>query len=588
MRKKRGGALRSLIVFLEVLLCTCAILTLAILGIWFWKGEIRPNIQVMESLSESSPNEASFQENSAVSAEESVEESSDVVPELPFEAHCVEGTEPDRYLAETHIYINGDEVETYQAQESIDMRDGDGYAKADGIFTFRGNNFRSHPVVGHVSMSQKKFDTDNSWNYSTSYMLTPDGSVWTGNGWTGQPLMRVWSQTEKQHMNMYDWAKEKDGLVEVIYASLDGYVYFLDLDTGEETREPLNIGYTFKGAGTLDPRGYPILYVGSGYLSGDDNASKVFIINLLDCSVMYTFGSYEEEAPRSVPFWDSSALICAETDQLIYPGENGILHILKLNTQYDPESGTLSIAPDPMVMWTYLSNRWMWLGMEDSAVIYRHYLYVSDNGGNLICLDLNTLEPVWVQDVWDDTNCSPVLDIEDGKPYLYISTSYHAGWRGTEDETVEIPILKIDAETGEVVWSITYDCWTIEDLSGGVQGTLALGEGSLSDYIYVPVSRTPWIMDGTLAAISKATGEVVWEHSTGYSWSSPVCVYDESGKGYVINGDFNGDLHLVDGLTGECLDCINLGSNIEASPAVYGNRLVVGTRGQLIWGVTFR
>ena len=70
--------------------------------------------------------------------------------------------------------------------------------------------------------------------------------------------------------------------------------------------------------------------------------------------------------------------------------------------------------------------------------------------------------------------------------------------------------------------------------------------------------------------------------------SSPVCVYDESGKGYVINGDFNGDLHLVDGLTGECLDSINLGSNIEASPAVYGNRLVVGTRGQLIWGVTFR
>ena len=277
---------------------------------------------------------------------------------------------------------------------------------------------------------------------------------------------------------------------------------------------------------------------------------------------------------------------------MIYPGENGVLHILKLNTQYDPEAGTLSIAPDPMVMWTYLSNRWMWLGMEDSAVIYRHYLYVSDNGGNLICLDLNTLEPVWVQDVWDDTNCSPVLDMENGKPYLYISTSYHAGWRGTEDETVEIPIWKIDAETGEIIWSVSYDCWTIEDLSGGVQGTLALGEGSLSDYIYVPVSRTPWGMEGRLAAISKATGEVVWEHSTGYSWSSPVCVYDESGKGYVINGDFNGDfngdLHLVDGLTGECLDSINLGSNIEASPAVYGNRLVVGTRGQLIWGVTFR
>ena len=28
---------------------------------------------------------------------------------------------------------------------------------------------------------------------------------------------------------MYDWAKEKDDLVEVIYACMDGYVYFLDL-----------------------------------------------------------------------------------------------------------------------------------------------------------------------------------------------------------------------------------------------------------------------------------------------------------------------------------------------------------------------
>ena len=38
---------------------------------------------------------------------------------------------------------------------------------------------------------------------------------------------------------MYDWAKEKDDLVEVIYACMDGYVYFLDLETGEATRDPL-------------------------------------------------------------------------------------------------------------------------------------------------------------------------------------------------------------------------------------------------------------------------------------------------------------------------------------------------------------
>ena len=68
---------------------------------------------------------------------------------------------------------------------------------------------------------------------------------------------------------MYDWAKEKDDLVEVIYACMDGYVYFLDLETGEATRDPLYLGFTFKGAGALDPRGYPIMYVGAGYDSNE-------------------------------------------------------------------------------------------------------------------------------------------------------------------------------------------------------------------------------------------------------------------------------------------------------------------------------
>ena len=38
--------------------------------------------------------------------------------------------------------------------------------------------------------------------------------------------MEKWSKEAKQSMNMYDWAKEKDDLVEVIYACMDGYVYF--------------------------------------------------------------------------------------------------------------------------------------------------------------------------------------------------------------------------------------------------------------------------------------------------------------------------------------------------------------------------
>ena len=61
--------------------------------------------------------------------------------------------------------------------------------------------------------------------------------------------------------------------------------------------------------------------------------------------------------------------------------------------------------------------------MEDSAAIYKGYIFMTDNGGNLMCLDLNTLQLVWVQDTLDDSNSTPVLEIEKGHLYLYVSTS---------------------------------------------------------------------------------------------------------------------------------------------------------------------
>ena len=41
-----------------------------------------------------------------------------------------------------------------------------------------------------------------------------------------------------------------------------------------------------------------------------------------------------------------------------------------------------------------------------------------------MCLDLNSMELIWVQDILDDSNSTPVLSIEDGHLYLYVSTSF--------------------------------------------------------------------------------------------------------------------------------------------------------------------
>lgn len=495
-----------------------------------------------------------------------------------FKPHSVDGTEPERLISSTAIMVDGEVVEEYESDYEINFDMPERYTELEGIVTFRGDNFRSGAAYGTAAVSSKTLT--KAWSKSTSGLSDSDGIYWSGSGWTGQPLIVKWPEATRKNISaMYDWAREKEGLVEVIYATLDGHVYFYELTSGEYTREPLNLGFNYKGAGALDPRGYPILYVGSG-VDSVNGRSRVKVVNLIDNSVMFEFGHNETFANRGWHMFDSSPLVSAETDQLIYPGENGILYIIHLNTKYNEQTGELSVDPDNIVKWKYngvRSGSRYWLGVESSAAIINNYIFLADNGGNLMCLDLNTLELVWVQDVLDDTNCSPVVDVEDGHPYIYISTSFHYGWRSYS--TAAIPIFKINAETGEIVWRTDYTCYTVQDLSGGVQGTIAVGKNKLSDMIFVPIARTPGASSGTLAALKKDTGEVVWEKETSmYSWSSPVDFYDADGNGYLLycNSGFN--MFLIDGKTGEQLDYMNLGGNIEASPAMYGNYAVVGTR----------
>ena len=527
-------------------------------------------------------------ESAAVNA--AAADSEDALQDIPFKPQPTENTKPSRYIEKTETMLNDDAStprEEYDLWYNIDFGLPKTYTDVNGIITFRGNPFRDDPTYGFANM--KDFTINKVWTRETG-TLEYEGKTWSGSGWTGQPLIVRWPRATKQHMNMYDWAKSDDELVEVIYACLDGRIYFTDLRTGEPTRDTMNVGFAFKGAGALDPRGYPIMYVGSGYDS-DNGRSRAFIINLLDCTVMYTFGKGDPYSWRgTLSYFDSSALVDAASDTLLYPGENGIIYLMKLNTKYDEEAGTLSIDPGDTIRWRYRGTRSSsekyWLGIEDSAAVYKGYMFVTDNGGNLMCINLNTLRVVWAQDTLDDSNSTPVLSIEDGHLYLYVGTSFHLGWRS--DSTANVPIWKIDAENGEIVWKKEYECYSQSGLSGGVQSTIACGKRNLSDYIYVTVSMTGGEYSGVLACLNKKTGEVVWEHEAVYAWSSPVCVYNTDGTGKVLYATGGGAMYLLDGITGETNDKFVLseeGSPVEASPAVYENYVVVGTRDCYIWGL---
>ena len=221
----------------------------------------------------------------------------------------------------------------------------------NGIVTFRGDNYRSGAAYGTASISAKSLS--KAWSFEIGQMTKPSGSGnWSGSGWVGQPLVVCWPESTKQIMNMYDWAKQKQGLVEGILACLDGNVYFFDIESGEATRPVLQIGIPFKGAGSLDPRGYPIMYLGSGDNYPDDPSKTVRAVaySLVDFSCLYTFGAYKDSfAIRDWHAYDSAPLVDAKTDTLIYPGENGILYTIKLNTEYNEQTGTLTLRDTPQV-----------------------------------------------------------------------------------------------------------------------------------------------------------------------------------------------------------------------------------------------
>lgn len=507
-------------------------------------------------------------------------------------AHPVDGTRPEDFGMKIDITVNGQAVSEYSREDKIFFGEGSDYSKNDGIFAFRGNNYRNTSgVFGKQNITSAQINVTPIWKQSTGTLRgTEGGGYWSGCGWTGQPLVQVWPKSTRNIMKMYSWAKTQETLTEVIIPAQDGKIYFFELETGKPTRDPIVCNIVFKGCGSLDPRGIPLLYVGSGDISPYGTFPCAYIISLVTNEIVYEFGRFDKFAYRGWYAFDVSPLVDAETDTLIYPGENGLVYFIDLGTNYDESAGTLSVNPS-VVKWRYSGSKnsytKYYYGFESSPMAFQNYIYLVDNGGLLMCVDVNTLKVVWVQDVIDDTNCTGVLEVENGIPYIYMSTAFHAGWRASASEAAPIPIFKINAQTGEILWRTDYNCRTSTGQSGGSQGSLALGTGSLKNILYVPLAKCPNYSDGTLVAINTVTGEELWtfKHNN-YSWSSPSLLYDDAtGKGYVLFGDVAGNLYLLDGLTGKQCCAIQLNGAVEASPIVYNNTIVIGTRACSIYAL---
>ncbi|MDR1710730.1 MAG: PQQ-binding-like beta-propeller repeat protein [Propionibacteriaceae bacterium] len=477
---------------------------------------------------------------------------------------------------------------TYQPTDVVAFGDPQTYTEVPGVLTFRGNNYRTAPAYGVAAVADKKLEV--VWEQEIGE-VRGEGSYWPGAGWTGQPLLVNWPKQTREAMGFDAEFADKD-LVEVIYPVFEGKIYRLDLETGKQTKEPIETpGCGYKGTGSIDPRGYPLLYTGQGLHEAEGIGScpwQYRIFDLIQNKQVSGWDGTDPAAPRTTPegwgAFDSSALVNAASDTLIEPSENGLIYKAKLNAKFDPVAKTVSVNPTLTRMSYQTSiDPQATFGIESSAVAYRNLMFASDNDGNLLCWDANTLAIVWVRDVGDDSDATMVLeDTSDGVFLYHGNTVDKRGEQG--DKTTNL--RKINALTGELVWQ--YDVQTQADYpnNGGLLATPALGQGEVSDLVIFNVAKTRSAREGDMFALDKLTGEVVWHRTLGrYSWSSPVLITGDDGHQYGILCDSGGTMHLFDPNTGADISTLSLGKNVESSPAVYNNMIVVASYAKKIWGI---
>lgn len=453
------------------------------------------------------------------------------------------------------------------------------YNSENGIFCFRGNAQRNAPTRGVVSGRPSKIEVD--WEFTTNEDTTSSRlGVWRGGtGWTGQPLLVRWPKRTKQMLYGMDIAFiKKKQATEVIVGSLCGEIYFLDFETGKPTRQALSINNPIKGTVSVDPRMNGLLYVGQGIPNRGRFGAYVF--NMFAGEEVKHRSGLDPDAYRQWGAFDSNALIDPKTGYWIHPAENGMIYKTKVGKDQQ-------FSED--LKFRYKVKGRAAFGIESSFGAWNNLGFFGDNSGNVFCLNLMTMKPVWYFDNLDDTDAAMVVDIEkNGSPYLYIGNEVDK-----QGEKGMAYIRKLNAKTGKEIWKVGRECvgYGINGKvnSGGVLASVLPGKKKAADLVFGIFSRVQNSLKGEFVAIHKQTGKVKYaipmDH---YSWASPIDLYDKEGNCYIFFTDVFGNVYLIDGANGTILDKLKMPVVWESSPVAWDDRIVLGARGNKIYSFRIR
>ena len=511
-------------------------------------------------------------------------------------AEACEDADPS-LLANVAVYNNsGKKLSSYSRDvgDVLNLPVGDAYLiKPFGVLTFRGNASRQNAAVGNVG--ERLDDLSILWQVKTGSIKSSENKYYYGVDWTGQAAIVKWPKEVRTASNMKDSKKDKTGLREVIVAANDGNIYFLDLENGEATRAALEVGYPMHGTPSIHTLGFPLMTVGqyARKMAGNSNGSiGLRFYNLLNQKQMYMINGIGKEynPPYSVGSFETSALIDAAADALVAVGTNGVLYLADLNTRFDKNAVELTIKPELTAMTSTIKKQTAkYAAVESSMAMYGSYVFYADMQGILRCVDTTTMTVVWAVDTGDSVEAAIALDMDDdGELWLY--TANELSIRSKGDSMVRC----YNAMTGELRWETGLGVAKSKKITYtlGVKASPVVGQNGLDDLVYFTVSGLSAAgaeelglgseaVPSALLAMDKITGEIAWSMPMqSYTYSSPVAVYNEYGKGWIVQAASDGHVYLLDGVSGELVNELTLDGTIAASPAVYGNIMVLSTTGK--------
>jgi len=437
-----------------------------------------------------------------------------------------------------------------------------------GLLQFRGNPTRTYYGRGPLPA-----DPEVAWRHPDRAMCSVEAIVegedaeererrWCGTGWTGQPLV---------------WERD-DGVTEVIVGAYDGAVHFVDGSTGEPTRPPFRTGFMVKGTETLDPDGYPLLYVGSR-----DGFMRVVALDRDEPTELWRLGRHPEGVWNDD--WDANPSVV--DDVLHVGGEDSWYRAVRLNRRFDAD-GLVEVDPRILVevpAWTdellaAIGDRNV--SIESSPAVTDDHVYWVNSGGRVVGLDRRAVERGEVEvvfDHWvgDDADASIVVD-RDG--HLYVAIEYQRRL-ARADEVGQLVKLDPELPDDPQVWGVAVP--PRDDVpgdDGGAWATPAL----YGDHLYLPTHP------GDLLVVDRRTGGVVWRERIGYhEWSSPAVVEDEDGHPWLLVGMCNTPglraYDLADPAEPVEAWTLPLPGCIESTPAVWRGSIYVGSRDGFLYGV---